>query len=112
MSLNLIVGNSQYIELYNLVNVLYPTVYINNAIVTATIKDMSGADKAGSILMPYVTGSNGRYIGVIPSTTPIISGQYYDVRVVAIEPGGLVFNRTQRIKAEGGQLGTGGNCGC
>jgi hypothetical protein len=63
MSLNLVIGNTGYIELYNLVNALTPTVYINTATATATIKDLSGVDLAGSIALNYVAASNGKYVG-------------------------------------------------
>ena len=112
MSFRLVAGNTGYIEIYNLVNALTPTVYINTATVTATIKDLSGVDIAGSIALAYVSASNGKYIGTIPHTVALVSGQYYNVRIIATSTDGLVFNRTQRIKAEAGALAADEDCSC
>ena len=42
--------------------------YVNDATVTMTLKDADDANVTGAVAltMPYVTGSNGQYQGVIP----------------------------------------------
>lgn len=53
--------------------------YINNATVTMTLKDLSlnAVSGASNLSLTYVTGSNGKYQGTIPSTVTLTDGATY-----------------------------------
>ena len=83
----LLVGNDQIVELPR----LYEHVSgdpVNDATVTAVIKDRSGVELA-SVSMPYVTDTDGTYRGVIEDGVPLVAGRTYMVTVNAVAPGDL-----------------------
>lgn len=60
--------------------------YVNNAVVTATIRNSSlEAVAGGTAALAYVESSNGRYQGILPSTLDLTVGESYflDVRAVS-----------------------------
>jgi len=57
--------------------------YVNNATVSAELKDPDGStvSGAGSIAMSYVTGSDGKYFGVIEDDVPLVEGASYTATI-------------------------------
>lgn len=65
-------------------------VFINNATVTATIKDATGANVAGETwpkTLPYVAASNGVYRALLSGTIALVAGQSYTAVFVVTDPG-------------------------
>lgn len=73
------------------------TTYENAATVVFTIRDAAGDVVSGlqNVAMTYVTGSRGRYLGVVPSTADIVDGAVYTVRIVATKAGQGIGDWTQ-----------------
>jgi hypothetical protein len=73
-------SNDQIVEIDGLQDgTVTPATYINNAVVTATLYDSSGATVSGlnNVTMNYVAASNGNYRGNVPNTfSPPIGGGY------------------------------------
>jgi hypothetical protein len=70
--------NDQYLEIDGLADGLTTTV-INTAVVTATLKDSTGASVSGltNLSLTYVASSSGVYRGLIEDTfNPAIGGGY------------------------------------
>ena len=67
---------------------------INNATVTFTLKDSSGAVVLNNQTMTYVAASNGRYEGTIPNGTTAAMAQnaQYSIEITATS-GALVLFR-------------------
>ena len=65
------------------------TRWINNATVTAEIKDKTGAVVIASITLSYVASSNGLYRGTItkPQAATLIDGTKYFVEMTAVVSG-------------------------
>ena len=60
--------------------------YVNGATVTATLRDSDlVAVSGGTATLDYVTASNGRYQGILPSTLALVEGDTYflDLRAVS-----------------------------
>ncbi len=59
--------------------------YVNDASVTMTLKDSTGAAVTGatSLTMSYVSGSKGKYQGVIPYTVSLTAGSAYTLEITA-----------------------------
>lgn len=59
--------------------------YVNNATMTMTLRDSNGDAVAGmeNVTVAYVSGSNGRYEGTIPSTIDVMVGSEYTLEVTA-----------------------------
>lgn len=60
--------------------------YINDATVTMTLYNSSGAAVTGaiSVSLPYVSSSNGKYQGVIDSTVALVSDASYTLKITAV----------------------------
>lgn len=73
--------------------------YVNNATVTFTLKDASGAVVAGlsAVAMPYVGGTNGRYEGTIPNGTALTSNAAYTVEITATQGATVLFRKLSAI---------------
>lgn len=69
--------------------------YINDATVTATLKDPAGAavTNASNISLSYVAGSNGDYQGVIPENAALVRRKEYFLEVTAVSAGRNGFRR-------------------
>lgn len=66
--------------------------YINNATVTARIKDKQGRDVAGEtwpITLQYIAASDGNYHGNFDDGIELIVGKIYIVEIAADAGGGL-----------------------
>jgi multidrug efflux pump subunit AcrB len=63
--------------------------YVNTATVTMTLYNSAGTAVTGASNLPlsYVTGTDGRYEGTLPSTLSLTPGASY-LLVVTIDPGG------------------------
>lgn len=70
--------------------------FINNASLTFTVYDLCEDAVSGgsSISMPYITGSNGNYRGILPGTVGLSASTQYRVVITAsnynLERQGLV----------------------
>src|SRR6266481_40142 len=73
--------------------------YINNATVTFTLKDATGAVVGGlaGVSMPYVAASNGRYEGTIPNGTSLALNAFYTIEVTAIAGALQIFRKLSCI---------------
>ena len=66
--------------------------YVNNATVTAVLKDSTGTNVTGvswPLTLAYITDSNGRYSGVIESVADLIDGATYILGVTATVDGDM-----------------------
>lgn len=84
----LLIGNDHTLEVTGLRDEVLNT-YINDADVTAEIKNQSGVVVA-SVTLAYVASSNGNYRGTIEDTTAILNGKFYTAEITADAGGGLV----------------------
>jgi hypothetical protein len=83
--------------------------YANAATVTATIVDSAGSTVSGSSTsLTYVTNSNGKYSGSIPSTVVMVEGTSYSLQIVASQSGKDI---TMRFPFTAGYY-TGAACSC
>ncbi len=59
--------------------------YVNDATVTMTLK-LAGSPVSGAtaVALTYVSGSNGRYQGVIPSSVSLTAGGNYTLEITAV----------------------------
>lgn len=81
------VANTNILELIGLQDALTGD-YINNATVTLVDlvdeENVSVAPFSGSpVTMPYVSGTNGNYRGVLDSELPLVGGQCYIAKIAA-----------------------------
>src|ERR1700736_6307060 len=69
--------------------------YVNNATVTFTLKDATGAVVGGlsGTSMPYVAASNGRYEGTIPNGTALVLNSLYTVEITATSGATVLFRK-------------------
>lgn len=73
------IGNDNYVELSSLKNKATDA-YINDAAVTATVKDQTGTDVTGQswpVTMAYVSGSNGTYRGTLEDGLDLEHNDFY-----------------------------------
>lgn len=64
--------------------------YVNNATVSATLFDDTGAQVAGETwpkALAYVAGSNGLYRATLAAVLSVVAGRDYSARVVAVGGG-------------------------
>jgi len=80
--------------------------YINNATVTYTLKDSTGAVVLSNQSMTYVAASNGRYEGTMPqsTTTTMAVNAQYTVEISATSGGLTLFRRLSCIAKYRGAL--------
>lgn len=83
MTLNLLVGNDNLIEVEGLQSELDLSNYLNAATVKATLKDLEGVDVAGAIdiVLSYVSASNGNYNGTLDDTVVLSENTEYELWV-------------------------------
>lgn len=75
-------------------------VYISSATVAALILDSEGATVSGSsVSLSFVTGTNGKYQGTIPSTIVLVDGSKYTLQVT-VTSGSLVRVRRNAMFAK------------
>src|SRR6266851_3644669 len=69
--------------------------YINNAAVTFTLKDSTGAVFGGqsNVSMTNVSGQNGRYEGTLPNTVALVLDALYTLEVTAVGAGYTLFRK-------------------
>ncbi len=73
--------------------------YINNATVTFTLKDSTGAAVLSNQTMSYVAASNGRYEGTIPNgtTATMTQNAQYTIEITATSGALVLFRRLSGI---------------
>jgi hypothetical protein len=99
MSLEILAINSDnLVRLDNLTNASSGAA-INNATVTFTLKDSTGAVFGGllNIAMPYVAASSGRYEGVIPNNAALVLNSFYTIEVTAVSAAQQIFRKLSCI---------------
>lgn len=68
--------------------------YVNGAAVTATLRDSNlVAVSGGTATLDYVTASNGRYQGILPSTLDLTVGESYFLDIRAVSGSAVGFCR-------------------
>lgn len=93
MSIDLKIGNDSILELNGLRDGLTGA-YVNNATVTAILKDSSGVDVPGQTWptpLAYVSGSNGIYRVNLEDTLSLVDGENYKL-IVDANGNGLTAN--------------------
>jgi hypothetical protein len=71
--------------------------YVNNATVTFSLVDASGATLINATGMAFVAASNGRYEGTIPYTTALTLNGFYTLQITAVGGGFRIFRQIQCI---------------
>src|SRR5207244_3075665 len=73
--------------------------YINNATVTFTLKDSTGAAVLSNQTMSYVSASNGRYEGTIPNgtTSTMAQNAQYTIEITATSGALVLFRKLSCI---------------
>lgn len=91
MAESLWIGNDMELRLHGFKD--SDDVYVNDATVTATVKDSDGVDVPGAvgIVLSYVSGSNGNYEGVLPDTVALVAGSKYMIHYTGTR-GGLTYH--------------------
>lgn len=99
MSLTIFVNSDNCITWDAMKNVKTDT-FVNNATVTATLKDADEVDvtDAVDIPMPYVAASDGKYQGTLQQTVTLIVGRFYFWRLTATV-GSIVAVRQIAVRA-------------
>jgi hypothetical protein len=94
MSLEVLaVGSDNLVRLDALTNASTGA-FVNNAVVTFTLKDASGSVLVSAVSMPYVAGSNGRYEGVLTvAMATLVAETLYTVEITATQSGATLFRR-------------------
>lgn len=73
--------------------------YPSDATVTCTLYSRAGVALTSAISMSYVSGSTGRYQGILPASAyTLVAGTEYELRFDATGPG--VAHRRIRVRAE------------
>lgn len=96
--MELLIGNDQTLTLEGLQDEV-TLAYINDATVTATVKDRSGNEVAGQswpLTLDYVVLSNGTYQGNLEDALVLSRGASYFVEITATAGTGKGFWRFQR----------------
>lgn len=86
--LTLYVGEDNLIE-WNSMQDSADDTYVNDATVTANVKDTSGnvITNGGPLTLSFVAGSNGKYQGVLPNNAALVRGTQYYLEVDAASTG-------------------------
>lgn len=77
------VANTNLLELIGLKSAVEDE-FINDATVSVTVKDASGANVAGvtwPVTMDYVAASSGDYRAIIPHGAALVSGRQYTAEI-------------------------------
>lgn len=73
--------------------------YINDATITAVVLDSTGVDigdpEGTEVAFAYQTGSNGKYVGIVPLDNFVFVANEEYTAVLTIEAGG--YTHTERI---------------
>ena len=88
----LYLGNSTSVT-HTVTNPLQDPIYVNDATVTITILDSTGAeipDEFWPVQLPYVSGSNGVYQKTFEPFNSLVAGQVYTVIINTIGSDGLI----------------------
>lgn len=94
-------GNDNYLQISGLKNGADGT-YINDASITATLYDETGAQVTGMTwpaALSYIAASNGNYQLQLTDALSLQAGKYYKIQVDAAS-GGLNARWTINIKAQ------------
>lgn len=85
MAIKLFVANDNLITWNNMTSSVDGS-YVNDATVTMTLYDSTGATVTGAIAvsLPYVSASNGKYQGTIDSTVALVSDASYTLKITAV----------------------------
>lgn len=60
--------------------------YVNDATLTAQVKDSEGSNVGSAVPLDYVADSNGKYCGTLPDTLPLTAGDQYTVVIDGSSP--------------------------
>ena len=65
-------------------------IWLNDATVTAVLKDKNGDAVSGadSITFAYTSGTNGEYVGNVPDTASITDGDQYTLEITTVDASG------------------------
>lgn len=99
MSLEVLsIGSSNLVRLDALTNASTGA-YVNAATVSFTLKDATGSVVSGlsGVSMPYVSASNGRYEGTIPSTATLTLNALYTLEITTTAGALVLFRRLSCI---------------
>ena len=94
------IDNDNYLQVSGLRNGA-TAAYVNDATVTATLKDSAGTDVPGQawpLGLSYVPGSDGVYRGVLQDSLTLTAGDEYKTVITAVG-GGLNASWTDWFKA-------------
>jgi hypothetical protein len=100
--MELLIGNDQTLTLEGLQDEVTSN-YINDATVTATVKDRAGNAVSGQswpLTLDYVTASDGIYRGNLEDTLVLAPGVSYFVEISAVAGAGKGFWRFARKAME------------
>jgi hypothetical protein len=94
----LAIGSDNLVRLDSLTNTS-SAAYINNATVSFTLTDANGntVGSLSNVTMSYVSGSNGRYEGIVPSSTTLVLNALYTVTITATGGGYTIFRKLSCI---------------
>ena len=87
---------------HTVTNPLANPTFVNDATVTVTIQDSSGADLSGEswpVTLPYVSGSDGVYTKSFDPFDSLIIGEIYSVIINVVGLDGLESECVTKIKA-------------
>jgi len=96
------IGSDNVIWIKQLRDVVEPTTYINNATVTAVLKDEDGTEVA-SITLEYVSGSEGEYVGQIAASVSLTDGAQYTLTITIVGGGFTLTRQIVRTAAYKGE---------
>jgi hypothetical protein len=98
------INNDNLLSVENLKNAA-TGVYINDATVTATLKNSAGVNTTGQswpLTLSFVSSSNGKYIGTLEDGLALTEGETYTAEINAnagndqIANWSILFNATKR----------------
>jgi hypothetical protein len=85
----LLIDNDNVLEVNGLRNAVTDA-FINNATISATLKDIAGVAIAGQtwpLTLPYVTDSEGCYRALLANTLAVSNGKPYTLQITAAGSG-------------------------
>lgn len=99
--MRLLIGNDQTISVSGVQDAVSGD-FINNAVITATVKDACGEQVSGQdwpLTLNYVTDSDGNYRGTFEDGLELVENEIYIVEVHLTVPGDLVAYWRQKVPA-------------